>query len=59
MPIFVDIAPKEAGRVGMDTAQRWSHSFRQFSEIYKWNVRGGHAANLVAGSVAKHASSGV
>ncbi|MDR6450503.1 CheY-like chemotaxis protein, partial [Paraburkholderia terricola] len=32
--------------------QRWPRSFGQFSEIFKWNVRGGHAANLIAGSVA-------
>ncbi|KAE8756095.1 hypothetical protein FSO04_30800 [Paraburkholderia madseniana] len=39
--------------------ERWPHSFGQSSEIFKWNVRGGHAANLIAGSVAKYASSGV
>ncbi|AJY29268.1 hypothetical protein BTM_821 [Burkholderia thailandensis 34] len=39
--------------------QRWHHSFGQFSEIFKWNVRGNHAADLIAGSVAKYASSGV
>ncbi len=39
--------------------QRWPHSFGQFSEIFKWNVRGDHAADLIAGSVAKYASSGV
>ncbi|MGN8138669.1 hypothetical protein ACTJLC_28640, partial [Paraburkholderia sp. 22099] len=39
--------------------KRWPRSFGQFSEIFKWNVRGGHAANLIAGSVAKYASSGV
>jgi NAD(P)-dependent dehydrogenase (short-subunit alcohol dehydrogenase family) len=39
--------------------KRWPHSFGQSSEIFKWNVRGSHAANLIAGSVAKYASSGV
>ncbi len=39
--------------------KRWPHSFGQFSEIFKWNVRGNHAADLIAGSVAKYASSGV
>jgi len=39
--------------------ERWPHSFGQFSEIFKWNVRGNHAADLIAGSVAKYASSGV
>jgi hypothetical protein len=39
--------------------QRWPHPFGQSSEIFKWNVRGSHAANLIAGSVAKYASSGV
>jgi hypothetical protein len=40
-------------------SERWPHSFGQTSEIFKWNVRGGHAADLIAGSVAKYASSGV
>jgi len=40
-------------------SKRWPHSFGQFSEIFKWNVRGDHAADLIAGSVAKYASSGV
>jgi hypothetical protein len=39
--------------------ERWPHPFGQSSEIFKWNVRGSHAANLIAGSVAKYASSGV
>jgi hypothetical protein len=39
--------------------ERWPHSFGQSSEIFKWSVRGNHAANLIAGSVAKYASSGV
>ena len=39
--------------------QRWPHSFGQLSEIFKWSVRGNHAADLIAGSVAKYASSGV
>ncbi|WP_186448568.1 hypothetical protein [Burkholderia sp. MSMB617WGS] len=39
--------------------ERWPHSFGQVSEIFKWNVRGNHAADLIAGSVAKYASSGV
>lgn len=38
---------------------RWPQSFGQSSEIFKWNVQGSHAANLIAGSVAKYASSGV
>uniref|UniRef100_UPI001ABA8EDD PIN-like domain-containing protein n=1 Tax=Burkholderia gladioli TaxID=28095 RepID=UPI001ABA8EDD len=41
------------------TTERWPHSFGQFSEIFKWNIRGDHAADLMAGSVAKYASSGV
>ncbi|WP_442854967.1 H-NS histone family protein [Burkholderia sp. MSMB1498] len=40
-------------------AERWPYSFGQVSEIFKWNVRGNHAADLIAGSVAKYASSGV
>ncbi|KAF1024642.1 MAG: hypothetical protein GAK40_01516 [Burkholderia plantarii] len=39
--------------------KRWPRSFGQSSEIFKWNVRGNHAADLIAGSVAKYASSGV
>jgi len=39
--------------------ERWPHPFGQSSEIFKWSVRGSHAANLIAGSVAKYASSGV
>jgi hypothetical protein len=39
--------------------QRWLCLFGQYSEIFKWNVRGNHAADLIAGSVAKYASSGV
>ncbi|CAH2943236.1 MAG: unnamed protein product, partial [uncultured Paraburkholderia sp.] len=39
--------------------ERWPCSFGQFSEIFKWNVRGDHAADLIAGSVAKYASSGI
>ncbi|MGU2444172.1 hypothetical protein ACTXHA_27545 [Burkholderia cenocepacia] len=39
--------------------QRWPRSIGQFSEIFKWSVRGNHAADLIAGSVAKYASSGV
>lgn len=37
--------------------ERWPRSFGQFSEIFKWSVRGNHAADLIAGSVAKYASS--
>jgi hypothetical protein len=44
---------------GRASRKRWPHSFGQSSEIFKWNVRGSHAANLIAGSVAKYASSGV
>ncbi|MGF6547378.1 hypothetical protein QFZ96_002449 [Paraburkholderia youngii] len=44
---------------GSGKYERWPRSFGQFSEIYKWNVRGNHAADLIAGSVAKYASSGV
>lgn len=36
--------------------QRWSRSFGQVFDIYRWTVRGGHAADLIAGSVAKYAS---
>ncbi|SAL80666.1 TIR domain protein [Caballeronia peredens] len=39
--------------------EKWLHSFGQFSEIFKWNVWGDYAADLIAGSVAKYASSGV
>ena len=39
--------------------QRWRRLFGQGPEIFKWNVRGDHAADLIAGSVAKYASSGV
>jgi hypothetical protein len=38
---------------------RWCRMFGQGPEIVKWNVQGDHAADLIAGSVAKHASSGV
>ncbi|KGX51187.1 hypothetical protein Y025_5221 [Burkholderia pseudomallei TSV32] len=44
---------------GASRLQRWLRSFGQSSEIFKWNVRGNHAADLIAGSVAKYASSGV
>ncbi|WP_321882682.1 hypothetical protein [Burkholderia cepacia] len=44
---------------GISVGQRWPRSFGQFSEIFKWSVRGNHAADLIAGSVAKYASSGV
>lgn len=43
----------------LGVTQRWPRLFGQSSEIFKWNVRGSHAANLIAGSVAKYASSGV
>ncbi|WP_244097131.1 transposase, partial [Burkholderia ambifaria] len=36
-------------------AERWSRSFGQVFDIFKWNVRGSHAADLIAGSVAKYA----
>ncbi|WP_232466349.1 hypothetical protein [Burkholderia ubonensis] len=49
----------ERGSRSAAGAQRWLRSFGQFSEIFKWNVRGNHAADLIAGSVAKYASSGV
>ncbi|TXC84789.1 BPSL1445 family SYLF domain-containing lipoprotein [Paraburkholderia azotifigens] len=39
--------------------KRWRRFFGQGPEIFKWNVRGDHAADLIAGSVAKYASSGV
>jgi len=39
--------------------KRWPHSFGQSSDVFKWNVPGGHAADLIAGSVWKYASSGV
>lgn len=39
--------------------QRWRRLFGQGPEIFKWKVRGNHAADLIAGSVAKYASSGV
>ncbi|MEX3920413.1 hypothetical protein AB4Y43_29920 [Paraburkholderia sp. BR10872] len=32
---------------------------RTGSRDFKWSVRGDHAADLIAGSVAKYASSGV
>jgi hypothetical protein len=38
---------------------RWRRLFGQGPEIFKWSVRGDHAADLIAGSVAKYASSGV
>ncbi|AIP32525.1 response regulator [Paraburkholderia xenovorans LB400] len=42
-----------------EDGQRWRRLFGQGPEIFKWNVRGDHAADLIAGSVAKYASSGV
>ncbi|WP_081627005.1 CRISPR-associated endonuclease Cas2, partial [Bordetella sp. FB-8] len=32
--------------------ERWPRLFGQYCEIYKWNARGSHAADLIAGSVA-------
>ncbi|AJY29517.1 bacteriophage replication A domain protein [Burkholderia thailandensis 34] len=52
-------AVNDDGEIFTLAEQRWPHSFGQFSEIFKWNVRGNHAADLIAGSVAKYASSGV
>jgi hypothetical protein len=49
----------EVNMGSVEPVKRWPHSFGQFSEIFKWNVRGGRAANLIAGCVAKYASSGV
>ena len=50
-----------ARSISVDDAsfERWPRSFGQFSENFKWNVRDNHAADLIAGSVAKYASSGV
>ena len=42
-----------------DVKERWPRSFLQVLDIFKWDVRGSHAADLVAGSVAKCALSGV
>ena len=42
-----------------DSRKRWRRLFGRGPEIFKWNVRGDHAADLIAGSVAKYASSGV
>ena len=42
-----------------DVEERWPRSFGQDSGIFKWNIRGCHAADFIAGSVAKYASSGV
>lgn len=36
--------------------ERWPRSFGQCSEIFEWSIRGNHAADLIAGSVAKYAS---
>uniref|UniRef100_UPI00163E1645 VOC family protein n=6 Tax=Burkholderia gladioli TaxID=28095 RepID=UPI00163E1645 len=53
------LAFEAPNRNAVASFQRWPHSFGQFSEIFKWNIRGDHAADLMAGSVAKYASSGV
>jgi hypothetical protein len=52
------IYPRRAGW-RHEIGERWPHPFGQSSEIFRCNVRGSHAANLIAGSVAKYASSGV
>ncbi|MBC8750302.1 MULTISPECIES: tlde1 domain-containing protein [Paraburkholderia] len=39
--------------------ERWRRWFGQSDRVYKWKRRGHQAANLIAGSVAKYASSGV
>jgi len=58
--IKTDLFADEHHRKKLDElGERWPRSFGQYSEIFKWNVRGNHAANLIAGSVAKYASSGV
>jgi hypothetical protein len=41
------------------TRERWPRLTGQGAGIFKWNHRGVHAADLIAGSVAKYASSGV
>ncbi|WP_181152375.1 hypothetical protein, partial [Burkholderia cepacia] len=47
---FADTAQEAEQRIERD--KRWPRSFGQFSEIFKWSVRGNHAADLIAGSVA-------
>jgi len=39
--------------------EKWARLFRQGSENFKWNALGYYAADLIAGSFAKYASSGV
>ncbi|WP_198174682.1 hypothetical protein [Burkholderia savannae] len=39
--------------IWIDYVQRWPHSFGQVSEIFKWNVRGNHAADLIASKASK------
>ncbi len=50
---------KESAMTQEQKVKRWPRSFGQVFDLFKWNVRGNHAADLIAGSVAKYASSGV
>jgi hypothetical protein len=58
------IAPLSNGNIRLmldmaKRAERWRRWFGQSDRVYKWKRRGHQAADLIAGSVAKYASSGV
>lgn len=46
-------------RLGVTPIQRWLRLFGQYFEILSGTLRAHHAAVLIAGSIAKYASSGV
>jgi hypothetical protein len=59
MPVWLaDWHPRPTGICRVD-AERWRRWFGQSDRVYKWKRRGHQAADLIAGSVAKYASSGV
>lgn len=61
LPRYCEIVdlPTDAKSFTKDLRERWRRLFGQEAEVFKWRRWGSQAADLIAGSVAKYASSGV
>lgn len=53
------VSPQRGIVLSKKLRQRWHRSFGQDQRVFKWNRCGNQAADFIAGSVAKYASSGV
>ena len=56
---FAQASAPAATAPAATATERWPRSFGQDLRVFKWNCWGNQAADFIAGSVAKYASSGV